>query len=366
MSTAADAEVRCLDPRYYTDAELYEFERERIMARTWQFAGHASRIKSPGDYFAFEIAGDSLFCVRDPEGAVRAFYNACQHRAHQLVKGDGNARRQLVCPYHGWSYDLSGALRAAPRNPNLDLNGICLTAAKAEVFCGFIFVNLDPDAKPMAEWFPGAEDGLREFVPDIESLEPLEWVEIPERCNWKVAVENHSECYHCARNHKAFASGVIKPQTYDIRPHGYTLVHTTECQNLERMSYPVDLESNPRAGDYRTWFLWPLFAFQVYPGNLLNTYHWRPHGVDSVTVWRGWYTVGGKESEVVRRLAVQDRGTTVEEDIHIVESVQRGLRSRGYNPGPLVLNPDFGVDSEHSVQALHQWTREALDGCTIQ
>jgi phenylpropionate dioxygenase-like ring-hydroxylating dioxygenase large terminal subunit len=128
--------------------------------------------------------------------------------------------------------------------------------------------------------------------------EPLEWVEIPEQCNWKVSVENYSECYHCSLNHPTFASGVIKPQTYDIQPQGHCLRHTTQSANLDRMSYPIDLESNPHAGDYSSWFLWPMFSFQVYPGNILNTYHWRAVDADHVVVWRGWYTIDGVDSDV--------------------------------------------------------------------
>jgi phenylpropionate dioxygenase-like ring-hydroxylating dioxygenase large terminal subunit len=165
----------------------------------------------------------------------------------------------------------------------------------------------------------------------------VEWIEIPEACNWKVSVENYSECYHCSITHKTFSTGVIKPQTYDIQPQGHCLRHTTESQNLDRMSYPVDLTSDPRAGNYSSWFLWPMFSFQVYPGNLLNTYHWRIKSVNEVIVWRGWYTVDGAESDVIRKLAIQDRVTTVAEDIRIVEAVQRGLNNRGYRPGPLVI-----------------------------
>ena len=79
-------------------------------------------------------------------------------------------------------------------------------------------------------------------------------------------------------------------------------------------------------------------------------------------MWRGWYTPGGQDSDVSRNLAIQDRETTVEEDIHLVESVYRGLKSKGYRPGPLVVDPKGGVSSEHSVQKLQQWMREAVDG----
>jgi phenylpropionate dioxygenase-like ring-hydroxylating dioxygenase large terminal subunit len=81
---------------------------------------------------------------------------------------------------------------------------------------------------------------------------------------------------------------------------------------------------------------------------------------DHVVVWRGWYTVDGVDSDVVRRLAIQDRATTVEEDIRLVESVQRGMKSRGYKPGPLVIDPACGLNSEHSV-TLQQWMREAAN-----
>jgi len=321
-------------------------------------------VENIGDYFSFEIAGQNLFCIRGRDGNVRAFYNVCQHRAHELVSDSGNCKL-VVCPYHAWTYELDGRLRSGPNIkavPGFRREDICLSEVRVEIFCGFVFVNLDLDARPMAEWFPDVEHELRAFVPHIDELKPLEWVEIPENCNWKVSIANYSECYHCAINHPTFATGVVKSETYDIQPQGHCLRHTTACQNLDRMSYPIDLDANEHAGDYSSWFLWPMFSFQVYPGNVLNTYHWRPVSVDEVVVWRGWHTKDGTDSDAIHRLAVQDRATTVEEDLHLVESVQRGLKSRGYRPGPLVIDPNCGVNSEHSLRALQQWMREGLEG----
>ena len=360
---ANDSMVRTLNPSYYTDPDIFARERRSVLASTWQFAGHRSGLDKPGDYFCFEIAGESLFCLLDKDEQIRTFYNVCQHRAHQLVEGRGNAKL-IVCPYHSWTYELDGRLRSGlnlKSIPGFDVSRICLTEARTEVFCGFIFVNLDPNAEPMGKWFPDVRRELSEFVPQIDLLKPVKWIQIEEQCNWKVAVENYSECYHCRINHPTFASGVVKPETYDIQPQGYCLRHTTECQHLDRMTYDIDPEANQHAGDYSSWFLWPLFSFQVYPGNVLNTYHWRPLAVDRVRVLRGWYTVGGEASEVIDTLARQDRETTVEEDIGLVESVQRGLNSRGYRGGPLVIDPNCGVHSEHSVQKLQQWMREGID-----
>ena len=329
--------VRSLDAHYYTDPEVFKLEQQGVLARTWQYAGHVSELTNAGDYFTFDIAGESLFCVRTRDNEIKAYYNVCQHRAHQLVKEQGNASL-IVCPYHAWSYELTGELRGGPNTSaveGFDKSDICLTEIKIEDFCGFLFANLDPQAKSMAEWFPNVRQELQSFVPHIQQLKPIEWVEVTERCNWKVSVENYSECYHCQLNHPTFANGIVKSSTYDIQPQGYCLRHTTECQNLDQMSYPIDLSSNQYAGHYSSWFLWPMMSFQVYPGNILNTYHWRAIDHEQVVLFRGWYSVDGSDSDVLHTLAVQDRSTTVEEDIGLVESVQRGLNSRGYVPGPV-------------------------------
>ena len=351
-----------LAAKYYTDPEVFKIETNGLLARTWQFAGHASQLKETGDYFTFDMAGESLFCIKGRDGEIRTFYNVCQHRAHQLVSGQGQTR-VVVCPYHAWTYELTGELRAGPNIKaveGFDKSSICLTSVRTEVFLGFIFVNLDNDAKPMDDWFPNVRAELESYIPHWDTLAPLEWVEIPENCNWKVSVENYSECYHCTLNHPTFSTGVVRPETYDIQPQGYCLRHTTECNSMDAMTYDIN-SGFDKNDQYSSWFLWPMFSFQVYPGNLLNTYHWRAVDADHVVVWRGWYSVGGEENDIVRQMAVQDRETTVAEDIGLVESVQRGLKSRGYVPGPLVVDPKCGVNSEHSILTLQRWMKEAVD-----
>ena len=351
-----------LEAQYYTDPEVFKLETNGVLARTWQFAGHASQLQETGDYFTFEMAGESLFCIKGRDGEIRTFYNVCQHRAHQLVSGQGQTR-VVVCPYHAWTYELTGELRAGPNIKvvkGFDKSSICLTSVRTEVFLGFIFVNLDNDAKPMDDWFPNVRTELESYIPHWDTLAPLEWVEIPENCNWKVSVENYSECYHCTLNHPTFSTGVVRPETYDIQPQGYCLRHTTECNSMDAMTYDIN-SGFDKNDEYSSWFLWPMFSFQVYPGNLLNTYHWRAMDADHVVVWRGWYSVGGAENDIVRQMAIQDRETTVAEDIGLVESVQRGLKSRGYVPGPLVVDPKCGVNSEHSILTLQRWMKEAVD-----
>ncbi len=356
--------IRNLHPRYYTDPEIFRAERNGLLSSTWQYAGHESQVRDQGDFFTFEVAGQNLFCIRDEESTIRAFYNVCQHRAHELVQGRGN-KRVIVCPYHAWTYNLDGQLRYG-RNlssvEELDCSQIRLTSVRLENFHGFLFVNLDPAAEPMDAWFPNVRDEVSEFVPQINQLSVLHTEKLIEECNWKVSVENYSECYHCSINHKTFSNGIVKPETYDIQPQGYCLRHTTECQNLDKMSYSIDVNANRTAAKYSSWYLWPMFSFQVYPGNVLNTYCWRELNTDRVEVQRGWYTVDGEDATVIRQLAEQDLQTTVAEDIGLVESVQRGLHSRGYQPGPLVIDTKGGVNSEHSIKVLQDWMQSGIDG----
>jgi carnitine monooxygenase subunit len=353
--------MRALDASFYTDPRVFERDKQQILFRTWQYAGHVSQVEKPGDYFAFSVCDQNLFTLRGSDGVVRSFFNVCMHRAHPLVADSGN-KRVLVCPYHAWTYELDGRLRKAPNDdkvPGFDREAICLSEVRTEILCGFIFVNLDPQAQPMAEWFPHVEEQLRNFVPHIDDLKPILWNRVEEHCNWKVTVENYSECYHCRLNHPTFATGVIDPDSYNILPQGHCLRHTTRTAALENMSYVIEDSGNEYATQYSSWFLWPTFSFQVYPGQILNTYLWRPLDVSETLVYRGWYTSAGASSEVVSKLAEQDMKTTVVEDIRLVNAVQQGLASRGYRPGPLIIDPEGGVNSEHSIRAIHEWILDA-------
>ncbi len=195
-------------------------------------------------------------------------------------------------------------------------------------------------------------------MPDIDDLKPAEDVAIEETCNWKVSVENYSECNHCKLCHPTFSSGVIDPDSYDIRPWGHCLRHTTRAAVIGRMTCAID-GSHPTASQYSSWYLSPTVSFQVYPGRVLNTYHWHATDHRRVTVRRGWYSRSGECSEALSRLIRQDLETTVADDISLVESVQRGLESGACEPGPLIINPQGGVMSEHSITALYGWVRES-------
>lgn len=356
---SASEPVVGLQARYFTDEKIFERVRTEIYFRTWQFACHRSQVAKPGDYFSFSIFDQDIFVVHGQDGQLRAMFNVCRHRGHRLVEGSGN-KSVVTCPYHAWTYDLEGKLIAAPNSQSVagfDKSKISVPQIRLEDYLGFIFVNLDQDALPMEDCYPGARDGILALCPDIEMQIFAHEHTADEGCNWLTAVENYNECYHCKVAHRDFAKGVIDPASYRIAPYGEgrVLRHTSRATTSGEAWYDVS------GSDYGSFFLWPSMSIQVYPGGIVNTYHWRPLAVDDVRVHRGWYSSDGKVDEVLQRIINLDRETTFAEDLALVRNVQRGLKSVGYRPGPLVLDPDGGINNELSISKLHEWIRESVD-----
>ena len=127
----------------YTDPRWHDVDVKHILGKTWQWVCHVEKVREKGQYFTAEIAGQPIMVVRDRQGQLRAFYNVCKHRAHQLLQGEGTTGG-IVCPYHAWSYRLDGQLTRAPHTENLEsfeIDKVCLDKVMVEEFCGFIYVN---------------------------------------------------------------------------------------------------------------------------------------------------------------------------------------------------------------------------------
>ena len=182
----------------YTSPEFQERERETIWMRVWQVAGRNDELPNVGDWKVYQIFDQSYIIVRGKDGQLRGFVNACRHRGNTLCTGTGNAKRGFVCQYHLWSYDLEGRLRGILREEfagEIDKSENSLLQVPVETFAGFIFINPDPNAAPLAE-FIGDEVAdllapyhLDEMVPVMNVREPLE-------CNWKVVMDAFEEGYH--------------------------------------------------------------------------------------------------------------------------------------------------------------------------
>jgi len=195
-----DAET--LPPWCYTSREFFDREVERIFMRSWNFLGREDEVAKPGDYAVFDLFGESVIVIRDRANAVRGFANSCRHRGTRLLHGKGSCRA-IVCPYHGWGYDLSGRLVGAAGmedTHDFDRERYGLHPLRLETWDGFIFVNFDPKAGSLLDYLGDLPERL-----DSYNFGDMGCVRRPEydlACNWKIFLENAMEDYHTPIVHK--------------------------------------------------------------------------------------------------------------------------------------------------------------------
>ena len=190
-----------LPPSLYTSPELLDLEIENIFKKKWLCVGHISELTNPGDYLTFDVIGEPILVVCDNDNNIRAYANVCQHRSAIIASGKGK-RSSFVCPYHSWSYDLNGCLRAAPcmNMEKKNLEGVKLPEYRVEVWQSLVFVSLNPDVEPLAPLLEELEPRVNPLNHDTYKVAIREDAELA--CNWKVLVENFCESYHVMTVHK--------------------------------------------------------------------------------------------------------------------------------------------------------------------
>ena len=357
------ARAHTLPARFYLDPEVFEREKEAIFYRHWHYVGHLSQLERAGDYVTTRIADEPVFVMRSEDGALRGFYNVCRHRAHELLQGSGHVD-SIVCPYHAWTYRSDGSLRHArfaDRMPGFDHDAFCLPQVRVESFCGFVFVNLDPDAEPLSDVTVGMEKALREDVPFIDGLRPLEsWsfsTSTLMEANWKVVVDNFLECYHCQKAHPDFCD-LFDMAAYETEIGRWWSVQRGPKVRGENSAYPVAGEEQVQRGIF--WYVWPTTTINMLPGIAnLTVMSILPHGMDRATFSGHRYALPGAEADRDRMRYMNE--VLVVEDQDLCESVQRGLRSRSYNQGRFIYSPDGRGVSEHAVHHFHRLVHEALE-----
>jgi nitrite reductase/ring-hydroxylating ferredoxin subunit len=185
----------------YTSREFFDRECERLWPKVWQMACREEEIPAAGDYVVYEIVDYSFVVMRGSDGAIRAFINVCPHRGRQLLSGDGN-REHIRCAFHGITWNIDGALQSLPCRwdfEHVPANKWALTEVRVDTWGGFVFLNMDRNARPLAEFL--------DVLPAHFARWPLErcWkaahVGKVIACNWKVAQEAFMESYHVIATH---------------------------------------------------------------------------------------------------------------------------------------------------------------------
>jgi phenylpropionate dioxygenase-like ring-hydroxylating dioxygenase large terminal subunit len=195
----------------YTSPEWHEYDLKQVFGRRWLFAGHASQIKRPGDFFTFSLGRENVIVSRTKAGGIKAFHNSCRHRGTQVCQETSGRKKYFTCPFHGWAYDLEGQLKVAPMMPDtFDMSQFPLKPVWVEEWNGMIFLNLSTE-KPLAtvsEMMKGID--LSAYRLDKTKVIADRTYEV--ESNWKIAAETFQECYHCALTHPELVR-IIKPQT---------------------------------------------------------------------------------------------------------------------------------------------------------
>jgi phenylpropionate dioxygenase-like ring-hydroxylating dioxygenase large terminal subunit len=346
---------------YYLDDEIFELEKQQIFYKTWQYVAHESMLPDQGDYFTLKICDESIFVIRSADNKLRAFYNVCRHRAHELLQGNGNVRKLIVCPYHAWSYNNQGDLKVArmgEHRPGFDKTEFGLTEIRLEILCGCIFVNLDDNCESLQVIAAGLEQDVRDQIPYLDEIELCGTNLLGQsrlEAGWKVVVDNYVECYHCRPAHKDFAS-IIEMNSYQVDVFENWSRQLGPNIRIDNNAYEIDRDVGIQQSVF--WYLWPNTTFNVLPGsNEFAVFAVRPITTTSSDFGGHSLAVGGKAYQPRVDYVVE---TLAPEDINLCESVQRGLNSKSYQQGTYMVDPNHPGESEYALHHFHRLVQQAL------
>src|SRR5215210_5258678 len=313
-----------------------------------------------GSYLTARAGDQPVLVVRREDGSLRAFRNVCRHRGSELLTGRGRCKRALRCRYHGWTYDSdSGRLLGVPEHRSfaeLDKSELGLLAARVEELAGFLFVNLDPEADGLTESTAGLAERLAPYgIPGLRRFssskgEPVGAADgepgaSTQPANWKIVAENYLEGYHVPIAHPSLMR-LYDYKRYTAEPHdGWAWFDAPLrdepsgnylerlYQRLVRPMPGLDAEAS-RAWRYA--FVYPNTAIDLYPDQV-NVWQIQPAGVALTRdVWACFrHARSGPLTRLVQRINNRVNTEVLGEDIDLVARVQTGVRTRGYEPGPL-------------------------------
>ncbi len=330
----------------YTDESVLAWERRVLFAAGWVCVGRSDDVGEPRVRRAVRVGDDAVLLVRGEDERLRAFYNTCRHRGHELLPCGSTAKgRFIACPYHNWTYDLHGRLHKVPpaHRAAVDSGHLGLAPAGVAEWQGFVFVNADAAAAPLDEYLHGLGEMLAPY--ELDRLVVAASHEYELAANWKLAVENYHECYHCTSIHPELCR-VSSPESGTSFAAGggmwiggsMELIDGVETMALDGRSRGVSMRglSGAALRDVLYVQLVPSLLLSVHPDYVL-THVLEPLTAGRTRVVCQWLfppeAVRGKDFDP--SYAVDFWDITNRQDWAACEAVQRGVSSRGFRPGPL-------------------------------
>ena len=352
LATASTDIPAALTPNYYVSPDVLEAEQELIFERTWQLAGHVSRLPNAGSYVTAQAGSQPVLVVRDKDLNLRAYRNVCRHRASRLLSGTGQCKGAIRCRYHGWTYRFDGSLIGVPEaltfGERLDKSALSLHPVRLEEMCGLIFVNLDPDATPLAALVGDLPQRLERFqIPMLERFGP--WGDEPsgegQPANWKIVVENYIEGYHIPIAHpglmrmldyKHYDAGVNENYVWFEAPFRSKPSSNRMERLYSQLATPMPGLTEEDRAVWRYVFIYPNTTIDLYPDQIA-TWQILPNGIERTSdVWAAYRAAEtSPRTRVAQWLNHRVNRLTLDEDVDLVDNVQRGMQTRGYECGPL-------------------------------
>jgi phenylpropionate dioxygenase-like ring-hydroxylating dioxygenase large terminal subunit len=349
-----------LPASWYSSSAVHELERERIFSQAWQYVGRTDQLLEAGSFLASRVAHVPVVIVRDAEGGLGGFVNVCRHRGHLVASGSG-CRATLQCPYHAWTYGLDGALLKAPRSerePDFDPEAFSLLPVSVEAWGPFVFANPDPSAGSVEPLLVGVRDLVESSGVGLDTLVFHRRVEWTSNVDWKNALENYLECYHCSVAHPGLAKVV------DVSPDAYEVVERPLSTSQFADVRPGVREGTAAASYRPAEDVASSQYHHLWPNTTINIEAGRPNLAIDTTIpagpgrceWFSDYFFGPDvtDDEIADILAFSQQ--VGEEDQSLVESVQAGLDSGAVPQGRL-----FG-ESERLIGHFQRRVYAALDG----
>ena len=334
----SENQARSLPAGFYVSEAFLELEKEEIFRKEWICLRRVEEIREPGDYFTTQLLDEPLIVVRGQDDKVRVLSNVCRHRSSVIAEGKGNAKN-FVCPYHAWTYATDGQLLRAPHMDQVaafDIKGCKLPELASEIWRGFIYVNLDGKAKPLAPRLKGLEPYIQNYHPeelDLSVVQEELW-----STNWKCLAENFLEGYHLSTvHHKTLHDRTPTRLCEKIPPgEGYTgyKSHYTR-KSPQRKPYHSDLTTEEKRYSMFFW-VFPSHLVGLNPGGSASLCL-QPRGTDEVAnrVTLSSSRPNGAQPSADGGIRAEGFNTVMDEDRAQLVRLLRGLKSRYVEPNRL-------------------------------
>ena len=341
---------------WYSDPEVASLERERIFTRAWQYVGHLGELQGPGSYFATRAGGVPVVVTLDRDGGLHGFLNVCRHRGTVVASG-AQKRGTLQCPYHAWTYNLDGALRAAPRSSrdeSFDRTTLGLRPVGLGTWGPFVFANPDPDCEPLEEALGDLPEVVAAGGLDVGLLRFHSRVTYELNANWKIAIENYLECYHCALNHPSLVE-VIDERGLTLEACGLRVSQQAPAhRKVAEGTAPFDARGP--LGSARYHLLMPTTKVNSLPGhpNLSIGPLW-PTATDRCAGFLDYFFAPGAAASWIDELFAID-AVVGGEDTALIEAAQAGTANGVLEQGHLLPG------SDDLIVHFQEYVRARMDG----